>query len=422
MGSLLLAPLLAGLIAPAVDASRFDEVLNDAKLQGAIASAIVTDMDGKVLYEHNSAIHVMPASNMKLLSNTFALYQLGSDWHPVTRIWKEANGVFVDSTGDPMLTHEQLVQARKKLGLDGRQTVFVREEYAPLWGSNWEYGDLPNKYAAPVAAFTVDRGSFEVWASRGRGEFLPEAYGSRLVESKVLPEGTTLAYDPFKRTVFYRAGAFAKDGRLDTLSLPNPDEAAALILGRKMVRVETVPTRPADLEIRGASTIEIVGACLPPSDNQLAEQLLLLGARRQGGLGNDPYSQAQKRLTNFLVRIVGVNADDIRVDDGSGLSRHNFVTTRAIAKLLAWQGQQPTADSFRAAMAHAGKGTLATRLKGITFDGKTGSLDMVAALSGYVETPDHQTRIVSVILNGFGCTGTEARNVLDRFVALCAGA
>lgn len=400
--------------------SKLDAVLDDPKLEGAVVSAVVTDLDGNVLFERNSAMHVTPASNMKLLSNAFGLYQLGPDWRPATRIWKEQDRTVIESTGDPMLTHDQLVAARERLRLDRRLPVYVRQEYAPRWGTNWEYGDLPNKYSAPVTAFTVDRGSFEIWAEKGRPRFKPEAYGTKVVKVSSLPPGTALRYDPFRRTLFAAPGAFTKDGRLDTLSLPDPDEAAASLLGRELRLTDVVPTRAPDLEIAGPSTLDIVGACLPPSDNQLAEHLLLLGARREGPLGLDPYATAQTRLKNFLTRIVGVVPGDLKIDDGSGLSRHNFVTTRGIAKLLAWSAQQPTAEAWRAAMAHGGKGTLANRLKTVKFDGKTGSLDMVVALSGFVETDDRQTRVVSVILNGFGCPSGEARGVADRFVETVA--
>jgi D-alanyl-D-alanine carboxypeptidase/D-alanyl-D-alanine-endopeptidase (penicillin-binding protein 4) len=397
----------------------FDAILNDPKLGGAVVAAIVTDREGNVLFERNSRTHVMPASNMKLLSNSFALHQLGAERRPETRIWKERNRTVVESTGDPMLTHAQLVKAREQLGLDRRLPVYVHEEYAPMWGENWEIGDLPNKYAAPVCAFTVDRGSFEIWAQKGRPQFRPESYGTRVVFAP-LPKGTTSRYDPFTRTFYATPEAFKKDARVDTLSLPRPDAAAASLLGSRMVLTEETPRRAPDLVLTGPTTIDVVSACLPPSDNQLAEQLLMLGARSEGPLGLDPYAVARPRLANFLTRIVGVDPADIKIDDGSGLSRHNYVTTHAIAKLLSWCDHQPTADAWRNALAHAGKGTLATRLKGVEFAGKTGSLDLVAALSGYVQTKRGETRIVSVILNQFGCSSTEARAVADRFVQAVA--
>lgn len=410
-----LALLAAALVAP-----NFDAILDDPKLDGAVVAAIVTDGDGKVIYERNSRMRVMPASNMKLLTTSFALHQLGPSWRAETRIWKEPSKTYVETTGDPMLTYDKLVAARESLRLDRRLPVSVSEPYHPGWGGNWELSDLGDKFAAPVAAFTVDRGSFELWAKGGRLELRPDTYGTKIAPSQTLPKGTNTRYDPFKRTIFARPNAFAKDGRVDTLSLPQPDGAAASLLGSGIVRSGDLPRRNADLVIPGPSAIEIVAACLPPSDNQLAEQLLMLGANTEGPLGLDEYATARPRLKNFLTRIVGIDPNDVKIDDGSGLSRHNMVTARALARLLAWADRQPTAAAWRAAMAHPGKGTLASRLKGIAFEGKTGSLDLVAALSGYVETAAHEKRIVSIVVNHYGGSGGDAREVMDRFVAAAA--
>ena len=64
----------------------------------------------------------------------------------------------------------------------------------------------------------------------------------------------------------------------------------------------------------------------------------------------------------------------------------------------------------------SGIGTLAKRLNGVDFIGKTGTLDMVSSLSGFVKCKDGETKIVSVVLNHYGCTESEAREILDRFV------
>ena len=66
------------------------------------------------------------------------------------------------------------------------------------------------------------------------------------------------------------------------------------------------------------------------------------------------------------------------------------------------------------------RSVLITAIAGLTFAGKTGSLDMVAALSGYLESPGHPTRIVSVVLNEFACKEGEARGIIDAFVRAVA--
>lgn len=155
--------------------------------------------------------------------------------------------------------------------------------------------------------------------------------------------------------------------------------------------------------------------CLPPSDNNIAEHLLLLGAQAKTPLGDSPYSVARKSAQTFLEETVGVAKGDFRIYDGSGMSRHNLVTTRGITKLLTWAETQPTSRLYRNAMATPGRGTLATRLDGVPFQGKTGSLDMVVGLSGYLRCENGRQVAISIILNQFLCSATEARNILDDF-------
>lgn len=401
--------------------AALNEILSDPRLAGATVSALVTDAEENVVFERNSAVHVLPASNMKLFTGAFALRRLGPDWHPHTRVWKETDRTIVESTGDPMLSYDQLVGIRNRLGLNPQLPVYLSQPYAPLWPGGWEYGDLPNKYAAPITAFTVNRGSFRATVTQGEVRFSPERFGTRvIVDSKM--KGGTMRYDPFTQTLYSAPGGFPAEGISYTLSLPHPDEAAASLLGNGMISTTAVPQRPPDLDLVGPSSAEILRACLPPSDNQLAENLLLLGTSATFPLGNEPYSVARKSLVEFARQTVGVLDGDLHVDDGCGLSRHDYVTTRGIVRLLVWSSRQPTAPLWKSCLAHPGEGTLSKRLLGISFAGKTGSMDMVASLSGYLETADHRHFVVSVILNGFGCTGAEAREIIDRFVTTLGAA
>lgn len=398
--------------------ASLDAILDDPKLEGALVAATVTDLDGKVLFERNAGMRVVPASNQKLLSNAFALHALGPTFRPETKIWKQMDRTVVDSPGDPMLSYGILREARQRLKLNRYLPVYVREAYAPGVPASWEIDDLPNKYAAPITAFTVDRGSFELWNVGGNAVFRPDAYGVK-IEREVGEVGSPLrvTYDPFSRRVQV-VGPLPKvpEARLDTLALPRPDEAAARVLGIRMFSTSVIPDRGPDLIIQGRPTSEMIKACLPPSDNNIAEHLFLLGAKAQGAFTADPYPTARERMAAFMTGTVGVKKDDFRIFDGSGMSRHNLVTVRGIAQLLAWQNRQPTAGVWRAALARPGAGTLAARMQGVTFEGKTGSLDMVIALSGYVRVADGSERIVSVILNHFTGSANDARNIADTFV------
>lgn len=407
----MLAVALLALAAP-----NLGQILDDPKLVGAHVSAYVCDLTGKVIFEKNSNSHVIPASNQKLFTGAFALFNLGPTYRPRTDIWKLFDRTVVDSPGDPLLTHELLSKAAQKLELNKKLDVYVKEAYAPGIPDSWEIDDLPNKYAAPITAFTVDHGAFELWNQNGKPKLIPESYGVKIVRELPFEPKFSSKYDPFEgkiQTVGYLPAEFKQ---LDTLALAHPDAAAASVLGKLFVPSPDKPTTAPDLSIFGGDMVAMLKACLPPSDNNVAENLFLMGAIKQGDLGLHPYEVARPRLTRFLIDTVGISEHDIRVFDGSGMSRHNLTTTRALAKLLTWSQAQTTSDLWVSCLAVPGKGTLANRLKGLDFHGKTGTLDMVVALSGYVKTKSGQTLVVSVVLNDFLCPSEEARGIADEFV------
>jgi D-alanyl-D-alanine carboxypeptidase/D-alanyl-D-alanine-endopeptidase (penicillin-binding protein 4) len=402
--------------------STVDAPFNVPMFENSQVALCVRDLEGNVVFERNSGQRMMPASNQKLLTTAYALQTLGAEWRPKTKIWKTSGRTYVESEGDPLMTYSRLQEAVAKLKLDHRAPVYVKESYAPYWPEGWELDDLPNKYAAPVSAFTVDRGSFELWAENGRPKLLPTSYSTK-IRWQMGPQTPEIRYDPFRREVTI-VGSLPKDRqRLDTLSLPRPDEAAASILGSYFIRTEKVPTTAPTGILEGNTIGEAVAACLPPSDNNIAEHLLLMAAQRSEPLKPNPYPQAREQMANFLKRIVGWNPQDVRPMDGSGMSRHNLVTARGITQLLVWANNQPFGRTYRSAMAKPGQpGTLRDRLQGVSFAGKTGSLDMVVALSGYLRANSGKELAVSVLLNTFDGSATDARNAADQFVKNVAGA
>jgi D-alanyl-D-alanine carboxypeptidase/D-alanyl-D-alanine-endopeptidase (penicillin-binding protein 4) len=400
---------------PTLDAARLDAILNSPKFSGAIMSAAVTDSDGNVLYTHEDGRHVVPASNQKLLTTAFALSTLGPDYRPTTKFWKLPDGLHIETDGDPMLTHEELAAERKKLGDYNSRKVWVKEAYSPGIPPSWEWDDLPNKYAAPVTALTVDRNSFELWSIKGRAVLKPFDYGVKIA---IHPgaEPWSSKYDPSTRQVDVFGKLPTKDTRLDTLALPKADEAAASLLGHRFEVEAASPTSQPDDVLLGHTTIETIDSCLPPSDNNLAEGLLMLTTERLSVKKEDPYEAGSREMTRFLTTVVGIDPRDLHITDGSGMSRQNFVTTRGVAKLLCWAGKQPTAAAWKAALSTPDKGTVKGRVKGIDFRGKTGSLNMVSSLSGYLHTKSGKDLIVSLIFNEFTVPNSEAHQVQDAFI------
>lgn len=387
--------------------------LASAHLNGALVSAYVQEVGGVEIYQKNAAIRVMPASNQKILSVSYALARLGPDFRARTRFWREMGRVVIDAPGNPMMTYEQMKAARAKVGKSA--VVNVRQAYRVGVPGGWELDDLPNRYAAPVTALTLDQSSFELWGENGRVFFLPEAFGA--TARKYGGAASRVEYDPFTRVAKVYGPIPKSRTRLDTLALHNPDHLIGQFFGGSMSSSDSIPSRAPDYEAVAPPLKEVATTCLVKSDNNIAENLMLMAAASEGPLSNKPYEVATARMKKFLTEEVGCAPEDLRPQDGSGMSRHNFVTTRALARISAWATQKWGA-LWTDALAAPGKGTLAGRLEGSGFRGKTGTLDSACALTGTVKTPDGRTLVISLVFNHYTATSAQVRGVQDEIVRI----
>jgi len=397
--------------------SELSTILSDPALQGAVVSAYVCKPDGTVLFEHNSATRVMPASNEKLVTTTFAMHTLGPAKRLETHFWKEPEGVMVYAPGDPSLTGAQLREVGQKLGVKSGTSIYVKQAYHQGVPADWEFDDLPNRYAPKIVAFSADRAGFAIECEKGQLLPLPEEY---LVDIDRRPyeQGERVTYDPATGHCDIRGVLPDKKTVLDTLAQTAPDRTACAFLGsRRMIPIEHLPFRSPDQVVAGRPLGDVIHDCLVDSDNYYAEQLFLISASSLTPLvPTEPYKGARTQVSAFL-KSTGIDPADFHTQDGSGLSRHNLVTTRGLAHLLAWVNKQSWAELYQSYLVTPGQGTLKDRSEAKTFRGKTGTLDMVVALSGYVKNAVGDTVIASVIFNHSTAPTSKQRQLADHFMA-----
>ncbi|MEO8649643.1 MAG: D-alanyl-D-alanine carboxypeptidase/D-alanyl-D-alanine-endopeptidase [Acidobacteriota bacterium] len=175
----------------------------------------------------------------------------------------------------------------------------------------------------------------------------------------------------------------------------------------------------------------IAAKTMKPSQNMYTETLLwTIGeeARRHAPVvaGVPPASPTDSselglaEVKSFLTSI-GVAPDGIIQHDGSGLSRHDLITPAAVVQLYLYMGKQSKySQVWRDSLTIAGvDGTLKSRLTGTkaagNLRGKTGTIDQVSALSGYMSTAAGEQVIVSFVVNGVN-VGRERTKLIDEIV------
>lgn len=161
------------------------------------------------------------------------------------------------------------------------------------------------------------------------------------------------------------------------------------------------------------------------SQNLHAELLLRQLGEALGDTGSA--AQGARVVRDFLVRRVGIDADDFVFYDGSGLSGHDLVTPRATVRLLTWASGQPWFAGWRASLPVGGEdGSLASRFAKAPLAGKvfakTGTLGEARALSGYVVCTSGRTVAFSIMVDLHAPGGSADREVMDRIVGAIAAA
>jgi D-alanyl-D-alanine carboxypeptidase/D-alanyl-D-alanine-endopeptidase (penicillin-binding protein 4) len=183
---------------------------------------------------------------------------------------------------------------------------------------------------------------------------------------------------------------------------------------RTSALARTVPL----VTLRSAPLREVLGAMQKPSQNQIAEVLFRTLGRTEAGSGTPDSARAvvERQLDAW-----GVRRDAHAVRDGSGLSRHDYLTPRLLVQVLDTMRRSTTFEVFHAALPLAGsEGTLRNRMQQVAqgrVRAKTGTIDKARALSGYVTTADGEMVLFSIIANTYTVPTREVDRVAELIVA-----
>lgn len=221
-----------------------------------------------------------------------------------------------------------------------------------------------------------------------------------------------------------------------SLSVPIKDVPLAMAgllkwkLEQEGIRVAGVartgtPPKGADLSQTLAEKrtplIDLLSATNKPSDNFLAEALFRkLSTVADIGSAN-PRDRSERMIRSFL-NVVNASSRSAAFADGSGLSRENHVTAAGVIELLRGiRSRQEMYSDFCNSLTVAGvDGTLRGRMIGTyahgNAHGKTGTLNGVTALAGYVATKDGQLASYFITMQNFGGGASQYKRIQDQIV------
>jgi len=109
-----------------------------------------------------------------------------------------------------------------------------------------------------------------------------------------------------------------------------------------------------------------------------------------------------RAVKKILAKPANVNVKRMKLLDGSGQSRYNLISPRDLSQVLYLMYHHPQYAAFKEGLAVSGRtGTLRGRManKGMVGNvfAKTGTLEGVSALSGYLRTKNQKTLIFTIM-------------------------
>lgn len=299
----------------------------------------------------------------------------------------------------------------------------------------------PNDSLADLAAQAAKNGIREVGTVvLDDGSLQPDSWQNAVIETPMA------AFMPQEWLERRPANAEAFRREIHAALINALEEAGIHVADRTLTSAAAPAARqPAEgvASVQSSDLAAFLASTLRPSDNLRAEELLASVAAQPGQPGT---LEAAGRRAAEILHGWGVDTAGIELHDGSGLTRDNRLTARALVDLLdvmyrtGGTGRpysdpltvfENDANPYAEALAHAGVGgskygrggTLSGRLVGTGLDvrAKTGTLPGVSSLAGYVVGGSGHPLAFAVLMNGPETAPIlELRAVQDRWVQAIA--
>lgn len=447
--------------------------------QGVLIQSLKT---GETLYERNADKTFLPASNNKLLTSGVALEKLGKDWVYRTRVYRtgkiDAKGILhgnliLQGSGDPLLSPDDLKELAAKVKSSGIRDITSGIAYdAQLFdnqalGEGWTWDDEPFYYSAQVSALNVNQNMAYIQVHPGKkaGAGATFVVGPEGLNNKRLPTHLKSTMNWYFRVRTGAAGSkktliFQRDRGANVIrvsgSIPlDIKPADNLPTGVTLENPANFATELffAGLQFRHARfsewsrypfaqwavpqdavlVAEHVSAPLSiylkrlnkPSDNLVAECLLKTVGAKVKGKGTANADGTGATVAKEWFQSIGMDTSRVRMADGSGLSRVNFVSPRNLVLLLTHLHSRPDFAVFYDSLPIAGvDGSLRNRMKNTAAanncHAKTGYVSQVSSLSGYVKTADGEDLVFSILMNNHLAPNSVCRTIQDNIVAKLA--
>lgn len=388
-------------------------ILKDAAIRHAHTGIVFYEpATDRYWYQYQGEKYFVPASNNKLNTCYAALQYLGDSIAAIRYEISPDSAITLRGLGDPTFLHPDFDRQPVYDFLKRFKAVHLQlpsfHQYA---GTGWAWDDFPYAYMALRSGFPIYGNIVTFFLGNGAIKSTPSYFQNRLEITAPLTSGFYVSRPWGSNDFSFSKG---KVRRWEYPFVPDNETLVALLTDTLNLPVKVTQKSDSLHHVLYSRPLDsMLKIMMHRSDNFFAEQSLLMVAQKLTGHLNE-----DSAINYLLSHDFKDMPQPPQWVDGSGLSHYNRFSPRDFVFLLGKMKDNFGMEKMETILPTGGEGTLSSLYqaqKGKIF-AKTGTLNGVVALSGFLITNKNKFLIFSILVNNHNTSASHVRKEIEKLV------
>ena len=433
-----------------VNAESINKTLNNLGINKSAVSVSIKEVKtGNTLYELNERVPRVPASTLKILTSSVAVDALGKDYALKTQFYKSTNNdVYLKLSGDPLLTTkdlEKLMATATSKNIEPKtfyidDSIFDKVE----WGEGWQWDDALNPLMPKISAFNINGNVLSIVVKPTQSgsvanvttkPFYPYSFINTVNTDFKTPNNITFERFTSESPVFSleaQRNMLMLSGNVSKVyskNIPVLNPSINFVLRLKdaiqdakfqyfgnFVKANLPKDEIYLIDEVSRDLSPILNKILKTSDNLAAESLFkhagAVWSGKQGSIDNS-LAMTQVYLSNLKIK-----SDDIKIVDGSGVSKNNLMTSDFMTDFLVYKASEDDFETFKNYFPTPSEGTLKNRMLYFkdNLRAKTGTLSDSSAIAGYITSRRGKVYAFDIMITDAKTTSADKKNIEEQIL------
>lgn len=378
--------------------------------------------NGESAFEHNPKVPMTPASIQKIVTLLPSLNTLGKDYEFKTQLYKNKDNYLYFKLGaDPYLTSNDLknmIRVLKDKKILTTKYFYIDDSILDSneWGEGWQWDDDLNPLIPKFGSYNLDKNLLTInvcpTTQGAPADISTEVFYPTAFINNVVTGGNTdvklVRKNYISPDVINADGVVSQDLAIQ-IPINYPRRYFILRL-EDVLRKQKVSYYGDFNRLKLPQNVSLVAESKHPislatedilkkSNNMVAETIFKLAG---GKFANESGSIATGvDMLNCYYKNLGISTDNIKIVDGSGVSKNNLLTADFVTDILIKTARNQDTKNFKCLLASPGEGTLTDRMLYFkdNLRAKTGTLTNISSIAGYLTVKSGRTYAFCIIIN-----------------------